>query len=57
MPFRSSAQRSWMYANKPLMAKEWEKETPKGNLPKRIGPTKLQKASDMLKRAMKGKSR
>jgi hypothetical protein len=31
-PFKSDAQRAWMYANKPEMAKRWEKETPKGKL-------------------------
>lgn len=37
MPFKSSAQRRWMYANKPGMAKRWEKETPKGKkLPKTV---------------------
>ena len=35
MPFRSQAQRKWMYANKPAMAKRWEKETPKKKLPKK----------------------
>jgi|TARA_R100001086_G_scaffold18491_1_gene9049 hypothetical protein len=36
MPFVSKAQRAWMYANKPEMAKRWEKETPKNKrLPKR----------------------
>jgi hypothetical protein len=30
MPFKSKAQRGWMYANEPEMAKRWEKETPKG---------------------------
>jgi hypothetical protein len=29
MPFKSQKQRAWMYSNKPAMAKEWEKETPK----------------------------
>lgn len=28
MPFKSQAQRGWMYANHPKMAKEWEVETP-----------------------------
>ena len=37
MPFVSKAQRRWMYANKPDMAKKWEKETPKGaKLPERV---------------------
>ena len=36
MPFKSTAQRKWMYSNKPEMAKRWEKETPKGKpLPKK----------------------
>lgn len=30
MPFKSKAQRKWMHANKPAMAKKWESETPKG---------------------------
>lgn len=29
MPFKSKAQKGWMYANKPAMAKEWQSETPK----------------------------
>jgi hypothetical protein len=33
MPFASQAQRSWMYAKKPAMAKRWAAETPKGKLP------------------------
>ena len=27
MPFKSKQQRKWMHANKPEMAKKWEKET------------------------------
>lgn len=30
MPFVSNAQKGWMYANKPAMAKEWQAATPKG---------------------------
>lgn len=26
MPFKSEKQKKWMYANKPKMAKKWEKE-------------------------------
>jgi GH24 family phage-related lysozyme (muramidase) len=41
MPFKSEAQRAWMYANHPEMAKRWEKHTPKGRrLPKRLHPKK-----------------
>ena len=37
MPFKSKAQRSYMYSQKPAMAKEFEKHTPKGKkLPKKI---------------------
>lgn len=38
MPFKSQAQRRWMYANEPEMAKRWEKHTPKGKkLPEKKG--------------------
>jgi hypothetical protein len=41
MPFKSKAQRGWMYANEPQMAKRWEKETPKGKkLPTRVAKRK-----------------
>jgi hypothetical protein len=30
MPFKSQAQRGYMFANMPAMAKRWAKETPKG---------------------------
>lgn len=30
MPFKSQAQRAYMYANKPELAKEFESKTPKG---------------------------
>lgn len=37
MPFKSQAQRKFMYANNPEMAKEWEEHTPKGKkLPKKV---------------------
>jgi len=41
MPFTSKAQRAWMYANKPDMARRWEKETPNYVL-KRL-PNRLKK--------------
>ncbi len=38
MPFKSKAQRRWMHAKEPAMAKRWERETPKGaKLPARVG--------------------
>jgi len=37
MPFKSEAQRRWMYATHPKMAKKWEKHTPKGKkLPEKV---------------------
>lgn len=36
MPFRSQAQRRWMHANKPEMARRWEKHTSKRSLPDRV---------------------
>ena len=37
MPFKSIAQRGWMYSNKPKMAKQWERDTPKGKkLPNKV---------------------
>lgn len=37
MPFKSKAQRAFLYANKPKLAKEFTKKTPKGKkLPKKV---------------------
>ena len=37
MPFKSQAQRKYMYAKHPKMAAEWEAATPKGKkLPKHV---------------------
>jgi hypothetical protein len=44
MPFKSKAQKGWMYANEPEMAERWEKETPKGKLPAKA-KSSLKKAS------------
>ncbi len=47
MPFKSQAQRKWMYSQKPEMAKQWEAETPSGKLPKKAkkkSTTKRRKA-------------
>jgi hypothetical protein len=42
MPFKSKAQRRWMYANKPAMAAEWEDKTPKGaKLPEHVKKKKV----------------
>ena len=37
MPFKSQAQRKFMYAKHPKLAKEFEEKTPKGkSLPKKV---------------------
>lgn len=37
MPFKSDAQRRWMYKKKPAMARRWSRETPKGkDLPEHV---------------------
>lgn len=36
MPFKSKAQRKWMYATHPKIAKRWEKHTKKDKLPKKL---------------------
>jgi len=44
MPFKSQAQRSFMHAAHPEMAKRWEAHTPKGKkLPKHV-PKKASKS-------------
>lgn len=41
MPFKSQAQRKWMFANQPEMAERWAKKTPKGKrLPKKVKKNK-----------------
>ena len=39
-PFKSQAQRAYLYVNYPELAKRWEKETPKGKLPKHVKKAK-----------------
>ena len=50
MPFKSKAQRRFMYAKHPEMAKKWEAETPTGTrLPSKMGrkkPTKRSRHDD-----------
>jgi hypothetical protein len=46
VPFKSKAQRRWMYANDPAMAKRWQSETPKGaKLPNKVKKKKPKKRS------------
>jgi hypothetical protein len=41
MPFKSKAQKGYLYANKPKVAKEFESKTPKSKkLPKKVGKKK-----------------
>jgi hypothetical protein len=49
MPFKSQAQRRWMFSQKPQMAKQWAAETPNiKNLPESVstsGQSLMQKIS------------
>jgi hypothetical protein len=38
MPFKSEAQRKFLWATDPKLAKRWAKETPKGKLPPKVKP-------------------
>lgn len=57
MPFKSKAQRRYLYSEHPEMAKRWEAETGNKPLPERVGKTKTQIAKAALKRGMQGKKR
>lgn len=55
MPFKSEAQRRFMWANHPEMAKEWQAETPKGKkLPKKLGKTKEARLGPVVESALGG---
>ena len=46
MPFKSQAQRNYMYATKPAMAKKFSSETPKGKkLPARVNKVEARKSA------------
>ena len=49
MPFVSKAQRRWMYANKPKMAKEWESKTKGKKLPEHVKGSKSKHKKSPLK--------
>ena len=49
MPFKSKAQKKWMYANKPELAKEWESSYKKGYLPDRLNPKKRKRDVNPLR--------
>ena len=43
MPFRSQAQRSYLYATHPDIARRWQAEYGQGKLPKRVAVKKTKK--------------
>ena len=49
MPFKSEAQRRYMHAAHPGMAKRWEKETPNKSLPEKLHPGESVPRSDYAK--------
>lgn len=49
MPFKSEAQRAYMYSKHPEIAKRWEKETPKDKLPEHVKNPKLEAMKKILK--------
>jgi hypothetical protein len=56
MPFKSEAQRRYLYANEPAVAKRWEKETPKGKrLPKKVAKSSLLTAYTEGGKRLRGK--
>ena len=44
MPFKSEAQRKYLYKNHPDIAARWESEGTTGDLPERIHPKKTESA-------------
>ncbi len=50
MPFKSEAQRKWMYANHPEMAKKWEKHTKEKKLPKKLSKKHHEKTGSFINR-------
>jgi len=53
MPFRSEAQRKFMFAKHPAIAKRWAEEYPesaKGNLPEHVKPKPKKKAKKKKKK-------
>lgn len=49
MPYVSDAQRKWMHANHPEMAKRWDEHTPKGKkLPEYVVKPEREKTSSLI---------
>ena len=58
MPFKSEAQKKWLQANKPEIAKQFEAETPKNQkLPQRIGQPSDSERRRLARSNAKKKSR
>lgn len=56
MPFKSQAQRGFMYARHPEIAKRWEKETPHDHkLPEHVGESSMQEIAKQRLAKMKKK--
>lgn len=56
MPYKSTAQRAYLHANRPGIAARWDKETPPGAiLPRHVGDLKKPKSrlSEVFKRKNK----
>lgn len=50
MPFKSQAQRAFLYANEPAVAQKFEEHTPKGKkLPKKVAKAKSNKVQKVQK--------
>jgi hypothetical protein len=50
MPFKSQAQRAYLYANEPAVAQKFEEHTPKGKkLPKKVANSKSAKVQKVQK--------
>ncbi len=54
MPMRSEAQRRYLHAHKPEMAKRWEEETGPGKLPEHAPPKDTKKKAPTRRRKRRG---
>lgn len=48
MPFKSKAQRRFMYAKHPKIAKRWERHTPEGDLPEKVSSESFENKIERL---------
>ena len=55
MPFKSAAQRAYMYANHPDIAKRWSAEYPnQGKLPEHVKQKQHEAKKQILMKALRG---